>query len=82
MLEDFLRRHLREFCTAEQIGTEPPEVLAHKVTQFARRLFIRKRNFKVARCQTPIFPGKSPRANSEELPESKEKRQRQRGDDR
>jgi hypothetical protein len=53
---------------------------AHKLTQFARRLFIRKRNLKVAHCQTPIFPGKHPRANAEELPETEEKRQRQRGD--
>ena len=53
---------------------------AHKLTQFARRLFIRKCNLKVARCQTAIFPGKHPRADAEELPESEEKRQRQRGD--
>ena len=53
---------------------------AHELTQFARRLFIGKRNLKIALCQASIFPGKDPRANTEELPKSKEKRQRQRGD--
>src|SRR5437667_4428791 len=77
-LEDFLWRHLREFCAAKQVGTEPPEMAAHKLTQFTGRFFIRKRNLKVARCQTPIFPGKYPRTDAEELPETEEKRQRQR----
>src|SRR6266566_3281472 len=80
VLEDFLRWHLREFRAAKQVGAEPPEMSAHKLTQFARRLFIRKGNLKVARCQTAIFPGKHPRADAEELPETEEKRQRQRGD--
>jgi hypothetical protein len=80
VLEDFIRRHLREFGAAKQVRTEPPEMLVHKLAQFARRLFIRKRNLKIARCQAPILPGKHPRANTEELPESEEKRQRQRGD--
>src|SRR5947199_9653877 len=80
VLEDFLRWHLREFCAAKQVGAEPPEMEAHKLRHFARRLFVRKRNLKVARCQTAIFPGKHPRADAEELPESEEKRQRQRGD--
>src|SRR6476646_803252 len=79
-LEDFIWRHLREFCAAKQVRAEPPEMATHKLTQFARRLFIRKRNLKVSRCQTAIFPGKHPRADAEELPESEEKRQRQRGD--
>src|SRR4029077_20864471 len=79
-LEDFLRRHLRQLRATKQVRAEPPEMEAHKLTQFARRLFIRKRNLKVARCQTPIFPGKDPRADAEELPETEEKRQRQRGD--
>src|SRR5207249_10635095 len=69
-LEDFLWRHLRQLCAAKQVRTEPPEMSAHKLTQFARRLFIRKRDLKVAGCQTPIFPGKSPRATPEELPNS------------
>ncbi len=56
-------------------------MLTDEATQFARRFFIRKRNLKVARCQTAIFPGKHPRARAEEFAESKEKRQRQRGDD-
>src|SRR6266496_2119196 len=80
VLEDFLRWHLRQLRAAKQIRTEPPEMAPHKLTQFARRLFVRKRNLKVARCQTPIFPGKHPRADAEELPETEEKRQRQRGD--
>jgi hypothetical protein len=79
-LEDFFWRHLREFCAAKQVRAEPPEMEAHKLTQFARGLFIRKRNLKVARCQTPIFPRKHPRADAEELPETEEKWQRQRGD--
>src|SRR4029453_6737311 len=78
-LEDFLWRHLREFCAAKQVRTEPPEMAAHKLTQFARRLFIRKRNLKIARGQTAIFPGKHPCADPDELPESEEKWQRQRG---
>ena len=52
---------------------------AHKLTQFARRLFLCERKLKVARCQPPIFPGKSPRAKPEKFSESEEKRQRQRG---
>ena len=52
---------------------------AHKLTQFARRLFLCKRNLKIARCQTPIFPGKSPRAKPDKFAETEEKRQRQRG---
>src|SRR5260370_27331337 len=79
-LEDFLRRHLRQLRTAKQVGTEAPEMEAHKPTQFARRLFIRKRNLKVTRCQAAIFPGKHPCADAEELPEPEEKRQRQHGD--
>src|SRR6476661_3227437 len=79
-LEDFLCRHLREFCAAKQVRTEPPEMAAHKLTQFTRRLFIRKRNLKVARCQTAIFSGKHPRADAEKLPETEEKRQWERGD--
>src|SRR5262245_3638420 len=43
VLKDFLRRHLREFCTAKQVRSDPPEMSKHKPTQFARRLFIRKR---------------------------------------
>src|SRR5438132_12774180 len=69
-LEDFLRWHLREFRAAKQVRTEPPEMEAHKLTQFARRLFIRKCNLKVARCQKAIFPGKHPGADAEGLPES------------
>jgi hypothetical protein len=80
MLENSLWRHLHEFCTAKKVRAEPPEMSAHKLTQFARRLFIRKRNLQVARCQTPIFPGKYGRGNAEEFPESVEKLQRQRGD--
>src|SRR6266550_6447064 len=72
--EDFLRWHLCQLRAAKQVGAEPPEMSAHKLTQFTRRLFIRKRNLKVARCQTAIFPGKHPRANAEELSESEEKR--------
>jgi hypothetical protein len=79
VLEDFLWPHLREFCAAKQVRSEPPEMAAHKLTQFARGLFIRKRNLKIARCQTPIFPGKHPRANAEEFPKHEEKWQRQRG---
>ena len=67
--QDFLRRHLREFRAAKKVGAESPEMAAHKLTQFARRLFIRKRNLKIALCQTSIFPGKHPRANTEELSE-------------
>ena len=80
VLKDFLWRHLREFCAAKQVRSEPPEMPRHKPTQFGRRLFIRKRNLKIARCQTAISSGKHPRADAEELPESEEKRQRQRGD--
>src|SRR5215831_15036007 len=79
VFEDFLWRHLREFCAAKQIGPELPEMPAHELTQFARRLFICKSNLKIARCQMPVFPGKHPRANPEKFPESKEKWQRQRG---
>src|SRR6266436_49925 len=43
-LEDFLRRHLRQLRAAKQVGAEPPEMAAHKLTQFERRLFIRKSN--------------------------------------
>src|SRR6478735_1649468 len=43
-LEDFLGWHLRQLRAAKQIGAEPAEVATHKLTQFARRLFIRKRN--------------------------------------
>jgi hypothetical protein len=81
MLEDFLWWHLREFCAAKQVRTKPPEMLAHKLTQFPRRLFIRKRDLKIARCETSIFPGEHPRANTEEFPEAKEKRQGQGGND-
>src|SRR5205823_13264311 len=52
VLENFLGWHLRQFRAAKQVGTEPPEMAAHKLTQFARRLFIRKRNLKVARCRS------------------------------
>jgi hypothetical protein len=79
-LEDFLRWHLCQLRAAKQVGAEPPEMASHKLTQFARRFFIRKGNLKVPRCQTPIFPGKHPCANAEELAETEEKRQRQRGD--
>jgi hypothetical protein len=78
-LEDFLRRHLREFCAAKQIGAEPPEMSAHELAQFARRLFIREGDLEVARCQPSILPREGPRANTEEFPESEEKRQRRRG---
>src|SRR5437762_12865998 len=80
VFEDFLRWHLRQLRAAKQVRTEPPEMSAHKLTQFARRLFIRKRNLKVARCQTAIFPGKHPRAHAAELTEREEKRKRECGD--
>jgi glycosyltransferase involved in cell wall biosynthesis/transposase len=80
VLEDFLWWHLGELCAAKQVRAKAPEMLADKLTQFARRLFIRKRNLKVARGQTPVFPGKHPRADAKELPETEEKRQRQRTD--
>src|SRR6516225_73794 len=79
VLKDFLWRHLREFCAAKQVRSEQPEMSKHKPTQFARRLFIRKRNLKIAPCQTPIFPGKHRRANAEEFPKHEQKWQRQRG---
>src|SRR5262249_6190468 len=82
VFEDLIRWHLRQLCAAEQVSAEPPEMAAHKLVQFARRLFVQKRNLKVARCQPSIFPGEGPRANTEEFPESKEKRQRQHGDKR
>jgi hypothetical protein len=78
-LEDFLRLHLREFCAAKQVGAELPEMSAHEFAQLARRLFIRKRDLKIARCEPSIFPGEHPRANAEEFPEAKEKRQGQGG---
>ena len=40
---------------------------AHKLTQFARRFFIRKRNLKVAYCQTPVFSRNNPRPKPEPL---------------
>jgi hypothetical protein len=79
VVEDFLWRHLREFRATKQIGPEPPEMSEHELAYFARRLFVRKRNLKVACCETPVFPRERPRANTEEFPESKEERQRQRG---
>jgi hypothetical protein len=79
-LQDFLGWHLRQFRAAKQVGAEPPEMATHKLTQFARRLFIRKGNLKVPLCQTPIFAGKHPCAGPKELPETEEKWQRQRGD--
>jgi hypothetical protein len=80
VLQDSLRRQLRQLRAAKQVGAELPEMAAHKLMQFARRLFIRKRNLKVPLCQTPIFAGKHPCANAEELPDTEEKRQRERGD--
>ena len=79
VLDDFVRWHLREFCAAKEVGAEPPEMAAHELTQFTRRIFVGKRNLKIARCQPPIFPGESPCAEPEKFSESEEKRQRQRG---
>jgi hypothetical protein len=70
---------LREFCAAKQVRAEPPEMSTHKPTQFAPRLFVRKGDLQIARCETPISPGKYPRANAEEFPKDKEKWQWQRG---
>src|SRR4249920_2745449 len=39
-LEDFLRWHLRELRATKQVRTELPEMAAHKLAQFARRLFM------------------------------------------
>src|SRR5215475_3726417 len=46
VLKDFFWHHLREFCAAKQVRTAPLEMPKHKPTQFARRLFIYKRNLK------------------------------------
>src|SRR3982750_2966833 len=81
-LQDFVGRQLRQFRAAKQIGAEPPEMPTDKLTQFARRLFICKRDLKVARCKAAIFRGKHPYANAEQLPAIEQKRQRQRGDNR
>ena len=80
MLEDFLWRHLREFCAAKQVRAEPPKMLTDEAAQFARRFLILKSNGQIAFCKPSIFPGTNPRASAKELAEREENRQRQRGD--
>ena len=73
VLQDFVRWHLRKFCAAQQVCPEPAEMPPRELTQFARRFFISKGNLKIACCETPVFPGKDPRANTEEFTESEKK---------
>src|SRR5207248_6573451 len=54
VLEDFLRWHLRKFCAAKQIRTEPSEMSVHKLRQFARRRFISLCQLMVEGCQAAI----------------------------
>ena len=78
-LEDLVRRHSHQFCAAKQISAKALKMPAHKAAQFARRLFIGKRNSNIALCQAPIFPGKDPGTKAKELAKSKQKPQWQRG---
>src|SRR5207249_4624514 len=55
---------------------------AHKAVQFARRLFIGKRDSNIAFCQASIFPGNEPGPKAKESANSKRKSQWQRGGNR
>src|SRR5947207_15514485 len=54
---------------------------AHKATQFTGRLFVCERNRSIAFRQPPVFAGKQPSTPAEELANSKQKPQWQRGGD-
>src|SRR6266513_1736737 len=55
---------------------------AHKAMQFARRLFIGKRDSNIAFCQASIFPGNEPGPKAKESANSKQKSQWKRGGNR
>src|SRR5436190_1716820 len=76
--KDFLWWHCSEFGAAKEIGAEQPKMAAHKATQFARRLFIGKRNCNVAFRELAIFSRNEPRTRAKQLPDSKQQRQWQR----